>query len=123
GAGEIISWLLYGPVEPLKDGMATYAAKHSALFGIAGLWLVGLVLTAGPVVYNTVAKSQTFLVATILVLVLVLSVFVVRLDAVTSMARGLGNIGGMPNLASSDLSLMTLLGALAFAGAGGTMNL
>ncbi len=123
GAGSLLSWLAFGPVEELKDGMPTYRAEYVSLFGIAGLLLVGAVLTAGPVVYNTVEKIQTFLVAFILAVVVILAVLVVRPDAVTAMAKGTVNIGEMPDLETSGLSLMALLGALAFAGAGGTTNL
>ncbi len=123
GAGEIISWMVFGPVEAVENGQTVYHARHSALFGIAGLLLVGVVLTAGPVVYNTVERLQTWLVGAIVVLVLVVAVMVVRADAWTAMFRGVANVGTMPDLGASGLGLMTLLGALAFAGAGGTMNL
>ncbi|MGH7127334.1 MAG: Nramp family divalent metal transporter, partial [Planctomycetaceae bacterium] len=76
----------------------------------------------GPVVYNTVEKIQTVLVGLIMLLVVVIAVVVVRWDSVAAMAAGSVNIGGMP-AEGAGLSLMMLLGALAFAGAGGTTNL
>lgn len=117
GAGQILTWMLYGSHE------SEQAANMVRYFGVSGLILVGVVLTAGPVVYNTVEKIQTFLVALILVLVVVISFAVIRPDALGAMAVGTANIGGMPDLDVSGLSLMALLGALAFAGAGGTTNL
>jgi len=81
------------------------------------------VLTAGPVVYNTVEKIQTFLVAFIVAVAVGLAFLVVRPDAVAAMAAGTANVGAMPDLTTPGLSLMALLGALAFAGAGGTTNL
>lgn len=123
GAGSMLSWLLFGPVEVVDEGVTTYRAAYVSWFGIGGLLLVGFVLTAGPVVYNTVEKIQTFLVAFIVVVAVVLACVVVRPDAVAAMAEGTANIGTMPDVDVSGLSLMALLGALAFAGAGGTTNL
>ncbi len=99
-----------------------YEAKYSAFLGIAGLLLVGVVLTTGPVVYNTVEKIQIFLVGMIFVIAVILGIYLIQPYAVTAMLEGAISIGKMPD-ASSGLGTMALLGALAFAGAGGTMNL
>ena len=124
GAGTILSWMVFGPTEVVSEnGDVTYTAQHVQTFGILGLLLVGVVLTAGPVVYNTVEKIQLFLVSLILIIVVVISAIVIRGDAVAEMVRGTANIGNMPDLDTSGLTLMGLLGALAFAGAGGTTNL
>jgi hypothetical protein len=123
GAGTMLSWLAFGPVEELKNGVPTYRAEYVSWFGIGGLLLVGIVLTAGPVVYNTVEKIQTFLVGFIVAVAVGLAFLVVRPDAVAAMVEGTANVGAMPDLTTPGLSLMALLGALAFAGAGGTTNL
>ncbi len=124
GAATILSWIIYGPVETTAaDGTVSYTAQYASTFAIGGLLLVGIVLTAGPVVYNTVEKIQTFLVGLILVLVVLISVVVVRLDAISTMVAGTFNLGVMPDLELTGLTVMGLLGALAFAGAGGTTNL
>src|SRR5690606_14965948 len=55
GGGDMLSWMIFGPVEQVaSDGAISYATRYSEWFGIAGLLLVGIVLTSGPVVYNTV---------------------------------------------------------------------
>jgi hypothetical protein len=124
GAGTIISWLIYGPTEVVQpDGSVAFAAQHVSFFGILGLLIVGIVLTAGPVVYNTVEKIQFFLVLFIIVVVILLSLLVVRGDAVVRMAEGIASVGQMPDMENTGISMMVLLGALAFAGAGGTTNL
>lgn len=123
GAASMVSWLIFGPKEVIKDGITTYDSYYTQPLGIAGLILVGVVLTTGPVVYNTVEKLQKFLVTLIVVIAVVLGCAVIRSDAVVAMAAGSVNIGGMPDLEATGLTLMGLLGALAFAGAGGTMNL
>ncbi|MSR57975.1 MAG: hypothetical protein EXS05_09905 [Planctomycetaceae bacterium] len=99
-----------------------FGAKYVNWMAIGSLLLVGVVLTSSPVVYNTVERLQFWLVMLIFVIAIVLGVMFIKPHAVTAMLRGIGNIGGLPP-ESSGLSLMSLLGALAFAGAGGTMNL
>ena len=123
GAGQIVSWMVWGASEQMVDGATVLQAQHVHVLGIASLVLVGIVLTAGPVVYNTVEKIQTILVSSILVLVTIIAICVVRQDALVAMLSGIANIGGLPDLDTGGLSLVTLLGALAFAGAGGTTNL
>ncbi|MEO1995197.1 MAG: Nramp family divalent metal transporter [Planctomycetaceae bacterium] len=123
GASMILSWMVWGATEQVIDGTTVLQAQHVHVLGIGSLVLVGVVLTAGPVVYNTVERIQTILVGCILLLVTVIALWVVRQDALVAMFSGMVNIGGMPDLDASGLTLVTLLGALAFAGAGGTTNL
>lgn len=121
GAAKIISWLVFG-VHEGDTPSSRYEALYVNYLGIAGLILVGVVLTAGPVVYNTVERIQIWLVGSIFVLIVFLAFLVVRPYAITEMAKGAINIGGMPS-EDTGISLIVLLGALAFAGAGGTTNL
>ncbi|MCA9114854.1 MAG: Nramp family divalent metal transporter [Planctomycetaceae bacterium] len=124
GAAQILSWLMFGPVvTTLENGDVTYGAHAVPWLGIGGLLLVGIVLTTGPVVYNTVERIQTILVGLIVALIAVLAVIVVRADSVLALAGGATGIGRMPDLAGTDLTYLSLLGALAFAGAGGSVNL
>src|SRR5690606_3196856 len=123
GAGQMLSWMIFGANEATNaDGVVTYGANYVNYFGIAGLVIVGAVLTAGPVVYNTVERIQFWLVLGIFVLITILAFMVVRPYALVAMASGSTNLGAMPP-PEADLTLITLLGALAFAGAGGTTNL
>ncbi|MDF1742212.1 MAG: Nramp family divalent metal transporter [Gimesia sp.] len=111
---------LFNNINQGKD--LQYEAKYSSFLGIAGLLLVGIVLTTGPVVYNTVEKIQIFLVGMIFLIAVILGIYLIEPYAITSMIQGSVSIGKMPD-ESSGLTTMALLGALAFAGAGGTMNL
>ena len=125
GAGQLLSWLIFGANEVVgENGVVTYEARYVSYFGIAGLWLVGVALTAGPVVYNTVERIQVILVTLIMALATLLGLVLVRLDAVLAMTTGIVSIGQMPELGdATGLSFIVLLAALAFAGAGGTTNL
>jgi len=104
GAGTILAWEIGGaPV----------------LYAILGLVLCGLLLSLGPVVYRTVELVMFVLVTAIFVMLIYVAVLVVRPDAVMEMFRGAARIGNIPD----GIELPLLLGALAFAGAGGTLNL
>lgn len=123
GSAQILSWITFGPLQGEVDGKTVLDAYHTASIAIGLLLLSGIVLTSGPVVYNTVERLQTWLVMLILVLVAIIGVCVIRIDAIWAMIAGLANFGNMPDLAGTGLTMPDLLGALAFAGAGGTMNL
>lgn len=122
GAATTLSWLIFGPQEVVTGEAISYAAYYSNWFAIGGLLLVGVVLTSGPVVYNTVEKIQTFLVALVMLCVVLLACLLVKPYAISEMLVGSVSIGELPPI-ESGIGFVTLLGALAFAGAGGTMNL
>ena len=63
------------------------------------------------------------LVSVVMLLVVLLAVWLVRIDAVTALIGGVSGIGGLPQMDENDITPILLLGALAFAGAGGTLNL
>ena len=104
GAGTILAWELGG---------------SGTLYAVLGLVLCGVVLSLGPVVYRTVETIQTVLVSVIFVALIALAVQVVTLEHVEQLFAGAVNIGHLPE----GIQLPLLLGALAFAGAGGSMNL
>jgi hypothetical protein len=133
GAAEILAWLIWTPQQVVAaDGTSSFAfpgADYVTPIAIAGMVLCGAILTAGPVIYNTVERIQAVLVGLVLVLVLILAWMVIRPDAVVAMATATATFGHGQFFPASDTSFtapldaMTLLGALAFAGAGGTLNL
>lgn len=124
GAAHLGSWLLWGPQEiTTASGGITYGALYVPQLAIASLVLCAVILTAGPVVYNTVEQIQTWLVGLILGMVVIVAFMTVRWDAVTGLLSGFTRFGEFPDPTTSGLSMMQLLGALAFAGVGGTLNL
>jgi hypothetical protein len=104
GAATFLHWELSLPVTPTA---------------IAGLLACGLILSVGPVVYRTVEVTQVALVALIVVLSLSLAVAAVGAEELAGLARGALRFGHVPE----GVHLPMLLGALAFAGAGGSVNL
>jgi hypothetical protein len=118
GTSEMISWLVWSP-EPSADG--AIHAPHITIITVATLLLCGIALTAGPVIYETVERIQLFLVSFILILVVILGFRLIRPDAFPALLNGIVSLKMPPPTAGLDAAM--LLGAIAFAGAGGTMNL
>ncbi|MCZ6781958.1 MAG: Nramp family divalent metal transporter [Proteobacteria bacterium] len=104
GGATLLTWEIGGPVTP---------------FAVAGLILSGLVLSLGPVVYRTIETVQIVLVVVIFALALALAALVVRGESLAALAAGALRFGQIPD----GIDMPLLLGALAFAGAGGTANL
>jgi hypothetical protein len=107
GAGTLLTWEVGG------------GETARTLYSVASLLIIGAALTLGPVVYNTVERLQKALVAFIFLFMTGIFFLVVDLALVGDMIAGLAHFGEIPD----GMELPLLLGALAFAGAGGTMNL
>jgi hypothetical protein len=125
GCAQLFGWLMVGPTFN-SDG-AIVPGQYDNAIAIATMFLCGIILTSGPVIYETVEKVQLGLVALILLLVVGIAswLMVLRPDAVVAQWSAVATLGSPQFLPRFDDSLtpMALLGALAFAGAGGTMNL
>ena len=119
GAAQIVSWLVWGTE---RDATGAIQSAYVPQLSIAGLVICGIVLTAGKVVYETVERVQLVLVGLVLFLVLFLGLRLVRADAVAAQLAGAISIGSIPEL-TDNITPAVLLGALAFAGVGGTLNL
>ena len=89
---------------------------------IGVLILIGLVLTFSPVVYQTVEKIQFFMVALIVLFVLYTAFTLLGGDGYSALGRGFVEVDKIPD-GVADVGAAALLGAIAFAGAGGVMNL
>ena len=89
---------------------------------IGVLVLIGAVLTLSPVVYRTVEKIQFFMVALIVLFVIYTAFVLIGGDGYAALGRGFVEVDRIPDGVSS-IGAATLLGAIAFAGAGGAMNL
>jgi hypothetical protein len=120
GSAKLASWVLFG-----KDASAAGvdAAPYETTLAIGGLLACGVALTAGPVIYETLERVQVFLVGLIVVLVIGFAAMLVRSDAVAAQVQGALSVGTFPDLGALQISTVELLGAIAFAGVGGTLNL
>ncbi len=128
-------WLfvLFALAQNFWPGWATSAATvMTFVFGWDGsvvvpltvglLVAIGLVLTLAPVVYKTVERIQMFMVVLIMIIVLVAVVVATSGSDWADAARTTVTEPGFP-VGQAGLGTALLLGALAFAGAGGANNL
>ena len=86
---------------------------------IIALFVIGAALSASPVVYQTIEKLEFVKVALVLVFLVVALVSAVTATGWSDTTQVVTSFGTFPG----DLSVAVLLGALAYAGAGGTNNL
>jgi hypothetical protein len=99
-----------------------FSAAAVPYITIGVLVLIGVVLTVSPVVYRTVEKIQLFMVTLIVAFVLYAIFFLLGGEGYAALGRGFVEVGKIPDGVGS-IGAATLLGAIAFAGAGGAMNL
>ena len=111
----------------LWPGWATSSATlASYIFGgtpkyiaIGMLIVIALILTLAPVVYVALERAQMVKVAAVILLFVVGAIFAVGADAWSDV----GQVVTRPRIPVEALGFAVLLGALAFAGAGGGQNL
>lgn len=90
---------------------------------IASLVLIGIILTVSPVVYKTVEKIQFLLVALIMLFMLYIAFGLLNGESWSALFGGFtADVPKIP-AAIAEIPIPLLLGAIAFAGAGGVMNL
>jgi hypothetical protein len=92
---------------------------------VLGLIAIGIALTVSPVVYQTVEKLMGLMVVLIMAFVVVAVLIASEADAWGDLVTGFSNVGQVPigEGTGDGLGIALLLGALAFAGAGGANNL
>jgi len=93
------------------------------LLAIGILLAAGAILTIGAVVYQTVETLQKWLIGIGVPLIVLLTLYLVSASDIIDLGRGLIGQGRGFRFLPEGLSLATFLGALAFAGAGGNLNL
>ncbi|MGY1605277.1 Nramp family divalent metal transporter [Geodermatophilus sp. SYSU D00815] len=103
-SATLVTYLFGGSVVPIAIGM---------------LLLIGITLTMAPVVYQALEKIQFAKVAAVLILIIVSCFFAIGADAWSDVP----DIVTQAAIPAEELGFALLLGALAFAGAGGGQNL
>jgi hypothetical protein len=111
----------------LWPGWATSSATLvTYLFGGNRTWIaigmlvtIGLILTLAPVVYVALERAQMLKVAAVLILFAVAAFFAIGASAWSDLPQ----VVTQPRIPVEELGFALLLGALAFAGAGGGQNL
>lgn len=126
-------WFLISTFVPwVWPGIAASSAKiFGSLFGmedthylaIALLVLIGLILTLGPVLYKTVENFQKFLIAVGVPSIFLITVALAKSVHWEALAKGAVGIGDGYNFLPAGIPVASFLAALAYAGAGGNLNL
>ena len=123
-----VFFVLLGLLANLWPGWATSAATLTTYLigGGSVRWIasamllaIGAILTLSPVVYRALEQTQFLKVLLVVLLVIVAGAFAIPASIWAETPRGLANV----QLPSDELGWALLLGALAYAGAGGAQNL
>lgn len=126
-------WFLFSTLIPwMWPGIAASSAKlfsftfgipYSKYLGIFILLLIGVVLSLGKIVYKTQERFQKAIIVFGVPFISILALIFAKTPDYASLFKGLAGIGEGYILLPKNLPLATFLGALAYAGAGGTLNL
>ncbi|WAP51852.1 Nramp family divalent metal transporter [Arthrobacter sp. ATA002] len=99
--------------------LITYTFGGSVpVIAVAILIVVGLILTLAPVVYNALERAQMVKVAALLLLIVIGAIV-----AIGPAWQDVPQVVTQPRFPAEELGFALLMGALAFAGAGGAQNL
>lgn len=85
--------------------------------------LIGAILSLGKILYQTVEKIQIFLVVISIPLLTALTLFLAKSADYSALAKGVVGIGDGFAFLPLGIAIGTFLGALAYSGAGGNLNL
>ena len=97
-----------------------FGGGNANAIAIVAMVLIGIALSASPVVYQTIEKFEFVKVALVLVFLVVALTTAVSAGAFGDVDKTVTSFG---SFTGGELELAVLLGALAYAGAGGTNNL
>lgn len=91
--------------------------------GIVALILIGAILTLGKSLYKTVETFQKVLILVGLPVIILITLIIAKETDLIALGRGLVGFGEHYRFFPEDIDLFILLGALAYSGAGGNLNL
>jgi hypothetical protein len=127
------TWFVISTFLPwIWPGIAASSAKILGTLGgiqdtsnlaIGFLIVMGLILSLGPVLYKTVENLQKVLITVGVPSIFLLSIFLTRQEHWVDLARGAVGLGDGFFLLPMSIPLASFLAALAYAGAGGNLNL
>jgi hypothetical protein len=120
----LIPWMWPGIIASSATLLAhIFGIEYSPILPIALLLLIGFVLTLGPVIYKTQEVFQRTLIIFGVPFIFVLALLFAKPVDWQTLAVGLIGKGNGFWFLPAGISLATFLGAFAYAGAGGNLNL
>jgi hypothetical protein len=123
-ATTLLPWIWPG----ILASSATVFAKafgfaYSKYVGITLLIILGILYSLGRIVYQTQEKIQKAIILVGVPFVLLITLYFARNESWAALLQGLAGRGEGFNFLPVGLPIATFLGALAYAGAGGNLNL
>lgn len=111
--------------------IAASANVFSIIFGIRDfqylaiifLFIIGLILTLGPILYKTVERFQKMIITLGVPSLLIITLLIATKEDYLALTKGIIGIGQGYTFLPEGISLITFLAAFAFSGAGGNLNL
>ncbi len=120
----LIPWMWPGIIASSASLLAELLGiSYGPIIPIILLILIGLILTLGPVIYKTLEKLQKALILIGVPFIFFLAFLLTKPSGWTALAAGLIGKGEGFWFLPAGISLATFLGAFAYAGAGGNLNL
>ncbi len=120
----LIPWMWPGIIASAATLLAhVFGINYSPILPIGLLILIGLILTLGPVIYKTQEVFQRTLILVGVPFILILALFFAKTPDWQNLAEGLIGKGDGFWFLPAGISLATFLGAFAYSGAGGNLNL
>jgi len=102
---------------------SVFGLRDAKLLAIIFLIVMGLILSFGPVLYKTVEKLQKTLIFIGVPTVFILSIVLAKQEHWIDLAKGVVGIGNGFMFLPAAIPIASFLAALAYAGAGGNLNL
>ncbi|OGM13664.1 hypothetical protein A3A76_02795 [Candidatus Woesebacteria bacterium RIFCSPLOWO2_01_FULL_39_23] len=102
---------------------AALGVPYTKYFGIVLLLIIGLILTLGSSIYKTQEKFQKGIIYIGIPFIFLLTIFLTKTEHVTELAFGIIGKGRGYWFLPAGISISSFLAALAYAGAGGNLNL
>ncbi len=115
-----LPWLWPGWSTGGATALSWVVGGRADIISAISLLVIGIALTGTRVVYRAVERIEMVLISFVIVTVALVAVLVIRAPTLTAFGRGLLDF---PTSLPTDLNIATFLAALAFCGAGGSINL
>lgn len=120
----LIPWMWPGIIAASASLLATlFGFTYSKFLGIALLLFIGAILSVGSVVYKSQEVLQKAIIVVGVPIIFILAIILAKPADWQSLASGIIGKGNGFWLLPAGIPLATFLGALAYAGAGGNLNL
>lgn len=119
-----IPWMYPGIIASSAKFFGTVAGIQETQYLAMGfLIIIGVILSLGPVLYKTVETLQKTIIMIGVPSIFVLSVFLSKPHSWVLLAQGTVGVGEGYLFLPAGIAIASFLGALAYAGAGGNLNL